>query len=155
MKYLLVLIILILIAGIAFLFRPTTSKQVETAKDEPVVDAVLVGGGIMSATLGTYFTELEPNWQIRMFERLDQVAQESSNGFNNAGTGHSGFMEMNYTEEKNGKMEIAKAEKVASQFEVAKQFWSYQVKQGVLAEPKSFINQFRILLLFGAITFSS
>ncbi|AQV15666.1 malate dehydrogenase (quinone) [Acinetobacter pittii] len=140
LKYLLVLIILILIAGIAFLFRPTTSKQVETAKDEPVVDAVLVGGGIMSATLGTYFTELEPNWQIRMYERLDQVAQESSNGFNNAGTGHSGFMEMNYTEEKNGKMEIAKAEKVASQFEVAKQFWSYQVKQGVLAEPKSFIN---------------
>ena len=62
--------------------------------------------------LGTYFTELEPNWQIRMFERLDQVAQESSNGFNNAGTGHSGFMEMNYTEEKNGKMEIAKAEKL-------------------------------------------
>ena len=61
LKYLLVLIILILIAGIAFLFRPTTSKQVETAKDEPVVDAVLVGGGIMSASLGTYFTELEPN----------------------------------------------------------------------------------------------
>ncbi|MBO9529258.1 MAG: malate:quinone oxidoreductase, partial [Acinetobacter oleivorans] len=140
LKYLLVLIILILIAGIVFLFRPTASKQVETAKDEPVVDAVLVGGGIMSATLGTYLTELEPNWQIRMYERLDQVAQESSNGFNNAGTGHSGFMEMNYTEEKNGKMEIVKAEKVASQFEVAKQFWSYQVKQGVLAEPKSFIN---------------
>ncbi len=114
LKYLLVLIILILIAGIVFLFRPIASKQVQTAKDEPVVDAVLVGGGIMSATLGTYFTELEPNWQIRMFERLDQVAQESSNGFNNAGTGHSGFMEMNYTEEKNGKMEIAKAEKVAS-----------------------------------------
>lgn len=140
LKYLLVLIILILIAGIVFLFRPIASKQVQTAKDEPVVDAVLVGGGIMSATLGTYFTELEPNWQIRMYERLDQVAQESSNGFNNAGTGHSGFMEMNYTEEKNGKMEIAKAEKVASQFEVAKQFWSYQVKQGVLAEPKTFIN---------------
>lgn len=144
LKYLLVLIILILIAGIVFLFRPIASKQVQTAKDEPVVDAVLVGGGIMSATLGTYFTELEPNWQIRMFERLDQVAQESSNGFNNAGTGHSGFMEMNYTEEKNGKMEIAKAEKVASQFEVAKQFWSYQVKQGVLAEPKTFINPVRL-----------
>ena len=155
LKYLLVLIILILIAGIVFLFRPIASKQVQTAKDEPVVDAVLVGGGIMSATLGTYFTELEPNWQIRMYERLDQVAQESSNGFNNAGTGHSGFMEMNYTEEKNGKMEIAKAEKVASQFEVAKQFWSYQVKQGVLAEPKHSLTQFHTLLSFGAITLNS
>lgn len=112
MKYLLVLIILILIAGIVFLFRPIASKQVQTAKDEPVVDAVLVGGGIMSATLGTYFTELEPNWQIRMYERLDQVAQESSNGFNNAGTGHSGFMEMNYTEEKTVRWKLPKLKKL-------------------------------------------
>ena len=112
LKYLLVLIILILIAGIVFLFRPIASKQVQTTKDEPVVDAVLVGGGIMSATLGTYFTELEPNWQIRMFERLDQVAQESSNGFNNAGTGHSGFMEMNYTEEKTVRWKLPKLKKL-------------------------------------------
>lgn len=140
LKYLAVFIILLLIAVLIFLFRPTASKKVQTANNEQVVDAVLVGGGIMSATLGTYLSELEPDWQIRMYERLDQVAQESSNGLNNAGTGHSGFMEMNYTSEKDGKMDISKAVKVAEQFEVAKQFWSYQVKQGVLGEPKSFIN---------------
>lgn len=140
LKYLAVFIVLLLIAVLIFLFRPTASKKVQTANNEQVVDAVLVGGGIMSATLGTYLSELEPDWQIRMYERLDQVAQESSNGLNNAGTGHSGFMEMNYTSEKDGKMDISKAVKVAEQFEVAKQFWSYQVKQGVLGEPKSFIN---------------
>jgi malate dehydrogenase (quinone) len=139
-KYLLVLISMVLIAFIAFLFRPIASKQVNTSANDAVVDVVLVGGGIMSATLGTYLTELEPNWQIRMFERMDKVAQESSNGFNNAGTGHSGFMEMNYTEIKDGKMNISKAENVAKQFEVAKQFWAYQVQQGVLVNPKSFIN---------------
>ncbi|MEG2358294.1 malate dehydrogenase (quinone) [Acinetobacter sp.] len=140
LKYLAVFIVLLLIAALIFLFRPTASKKIQTANNEQVVDAVLVGGGIMSATLGTYLSELEPDWQIRMYERLDQVAQESSNGLNNAGTGHSGFMEMNYTSEKDGKMDISKAVKVAEQFEVAKQFWSYQVKQGVLGEPKSFIN---------------
>ena len=140
LKYLTVFVVLLLLAVLIFLFRPTVSKKIQTSNNEPVVDAVLVGGGIMSTTLGTYLTELEPNWQIRMYERLDQVAQESSNGFNNAGTGHSGFMEMNYTSEKDGKMDITKAVKVAEQFEVAKQFWSYQVKQGVLGEPTSFIN---------------
>ena len=140
LKYLLVLIVLLIIAVVIFLFRPVTSKKIQTTSNEPVVDAVLVGGGIMSATLGTYLSELEPNWQIRMYERLDNVAQESSNGFNNAGTGHSGFMEMNYTSEKDGKMDISKAVNVAEQFEVAKQFWSYQVKEGVLGQPNSFIN---------------
>lgn len=106
LKYLAVFIVLLLLAVLIFLFRSTASKKIQTSNDEPVVDAVLVGGGIMSATLGTYLTELEPNWKIRMYERLDQVAQESSNGFNNAGTGHSGFMEMNYTSEKDGKMDI-------------------------------------------------
>ncbi|MFU9047806.1 malate dehydrogenase (quinone) [Acinetobacter tibetensis] len=140
LKYLAVFVVLLLLAVLIFLFRPTVSKKIQTSNNEPVVDAVLVGGGIMSTTLGTYLTELEPNWKIRMYERLDQVAQESSNGFNNAGTGHSGFMEMNYTSEKDGKMDITKAVKVAEQFEVAKQFWSYQVKQGVLGKPTSFIN---------------
>ncbi|WP_130802213.1 malate dehydrogenase (quinone) [Acinetobacter ihumii] len=140
LKYLLVVIIIVLIAGLIFLFRPISSKPIQTSSQDPVVDVVLVGGGIMSATLGTYLTELEPQWQVRMYERLDQVGQESSNGLNNAGTGHSGFMEMNYTEEKDGKMDISKAVKVAEQFEIAKQFWAYQVKNGVLGQPKSFIN---------------
>ena len=124
-KYLLVLLLVLIVIAIVFLFRPITSKAIKTKNDETVVDAVLVGGGIMSATLGTYLNELQPDWNIRMYERLDAVAQESSNGFNNAGTGHSGFMEMNYTSEKDGKMDISKAVKVASQFEIAKQFWAY------------------------------
>lgn len=139
-KYLLVLLVVLIIIAIAFLFRPITSKAIKTKSDEPVVDVVLIGGGIMSATLGTYLNELQPDWNIRMYERLDAVAQESSNGFNNAGTGHSGFMEMNYTEEKDGKMDISKAVKVAGQFEIAKQFWAHQVKQGVLDTPNTFIN---------------
>ena len=94
-KYLLVLLLVLIVIAIVFLFRPITSKAIKTKNDETVVDAVLVGGGIMSATLGTYLNELQPDWNIRMYERLDAVAQESSNGFNNAGTGHSGFMEMN------------------------------------------------------------
>ena len=97
LKYLLIIFIIILIIGLIFLFRPIASKQVTTQADDQVVDVVLIGGGIMSATLGTYLNELQPNWKIQMYERLDQVGQESSNGLNNAGTGHSGFMEMNYT----------------------------------------------------------
>ncbi|WP_043970823.1 MULTISPECIES: malate dehydrogenase (quinone) [Acinetobacter] len=139
-KYLLVLIVVLIIIAIAFLFRPVASKAIKTTNNEPTVDVVLIGGGIMSATLGTYLNELQPDWNIRMYERLDAVAQESSNGFNNAGTGHSGFMEMNYTEEKDGKMDISKAINVAGQFEIAKQFWAYQVKQGVLETPNTFIN---------------
>lgn len=141
LKFLIAFALLLLIILLAYLFRPVASKQVSGLDEEPVVDVVLIGGGIMSATLGTYLSELEPNWQIRMFERLDAVGQESSYGFHNAGTGHSGFMEMNYTAVgDDGKISIERAEKIASQFEVAKQFWAYQVKQGRLGEPKSFIN---------------
>ena len=139
-KYLLIILVVLFVIGLIFLFRPTASNSVNTKADEPVVDVVLVGGGIMSATLGTYLSELEPSWQVRMYERLDQVGQESSKGLNNAGTGHSGFMEMNYTPEKDGKVDIKKAIDTASQFEVSKQFWSYQVKNGVLGQPTSFIN---------------
>lgn len=140
LKYFLIVIVIAIILAIAFLFRPIASKPVKTAADEPVVDVVLIGGGIMSATLGTYLSELEPDWKINMYERLDQVALESSKGLNNAGTGHSGFMEMNYTSEKDGKMDITKAVNTASQFEVTKQFWAYQVKNGVLKAPNTFIN---------------
>lgn len=67
------------------------------ASEEQETDVLLIGGGIMSATLGTYLRELEPEWSMTMVERLEGVAQESSNGRNNAGTGHSALMELNYT----------------------------------------------------------
>lgn len=104
-------------------------------------DVVLIGGGIMSATLGTLLKELEPDWDINVFERLDECAQESSNVWNNAGTGHSALCELNYTSEKeDGTMDISKAIKINEQFQVSKQFWSCLVKKGQLQNPEAFIR---------------
>ncbi|MCX4194657.1 malate dehydrogenase (quinone) [Methylobacterium organophilum] len=105
------------------------------------VDVLLIGGGIMSATLGVWLNELESNWSIQMIERLDQVALESSNGWNNAGTGHSALAELNYTpEKKNGQIEIAKAVEINEAFQVTRQFLAHQVKTGVMTDPRAFIN---------------
>ena len=89
-------------------------------------DIILIGGGIMSATLGVLLKELEPGLKIGIFERLDRVAAESSDAWNNAGTGHSAFCELNYTPDApdNQPIDIAKAVKIASQFELSKQFWA-------------------------------
>ena len=111
------------------------------ATEEQETDVVLIGGGIMSATLGTYLQELEPEWSMTMVERLDGVAQESSNGWNNAGTGHSALMELNYTPKKaDGSVSIEKAVDINEAFQVSRQFWAHQVQSGVLHEPHSFIN---------------
>ena len=108
---------------------------------EKTVDALLIGGGIMSATLATYLHELEPSWTMEVHERLPSVADESSNAWNNAGTGHSAFCELNYTPEKaDGSIDISKAVSIAESFEVSKQFWAHQVERGVLQEPRRFIN---------------
>ena len=114
------------------------AKQPEPEKS---VDVLLIGGGIMSASLGTYLNELEPTWKIDLYERLPEVASESSNPWNNAGTGHSALAELNYTPEKaDGSIDISKAVAINESFEISKQFWAYQVEQGVLKNPKSFIN---------------
>uniref|UniRef100_A0A1I7YRR6 Malate dehydrogenase (quinone) n=1 Tax=Steinernema glaseri TaxID=37863 RepID=A0A1I7YRR6_9BILA len=111
------------------------------SEPEKTVDVLLIGGGIMSASLGTYLNELEPDWSIDVYERMDKVAEESSNAWNNAGTGHSAFCELNYTSEAaDGSMDISKAVGVNEQFEISKQFWAYQVEQKVLNNPTSFIN---------------
>lgn len=108
---------------------------------EKTVDVLLIGGGIMSATLGTYLHELEPEWTIDVYERLPSVADESSNAWNNAGTGHSAFCELNYTPQKaDGSIDISKAVTIAESFEISKQFWAHQVERGVLQEPRRFIN---------------
>ncbi|WP_225774524.1 malate dehydrogenase (quinone) [Pseudomonas sp. Marseille-Q5115] len=105
------------------------------------VDVLLIGGGIMSSTLGIWLNELEPGWTMEMVERLDGVAEESSNGWNNAGTGHSALAELNYTpEDKNGHVEIAKAVEINEAFQISRQFWSWQVRNDVLKNPRSFIN---------------
>lgn len=97
------------------------------------VDVVLIGAGIMSATLGMMLKELEPGLSIEIFERLDVAASESSDAWNNAGTGHSAFCELNYTpEQEDGSVDTSKAINIAESFEVSKQFWAYLVQKGYL-----------------------
>ncbi len=122
-----------------------TDKEVDFPVSENVVEAktdvVLVGAGIMSATLGALMRQLQPDWSITAFERLDAAAAESSDPWNNAGTGHSALCELNYTPGKpDGSVEIAKAVNVNEQFQVSRQFWSYAVDNGILSDPKDFIN---------------
>ncbi|MFD1715477.1 malate:quinone oxidoreductase [Amnibacterium flavum] len=107
---------------------------------EPV-DVVLIGGGIMSATLGTLLHRLEPTWSIRIYERLGEVAAESSNPWNNAGTGHAAYCELNYTPERpDGSIDIASAVKVNEQFQLSREFWSALVEGSYLTDPAQFIN---------------
>ncbi|MGF7123471.1 malate dehydrogenase (quinone) [Rhodococcus sp. BE178] len=104
-------------------------------------DVVLVGAGIMSATLGAILRQVQPDWSITTFERLDAAAAESSDPWNNAGTGHSALCELNYTPAKSdGTVDITKAINVNEQFQVSRQFWSYAVDNGILTDPKEFIN---------------
>nr|WP_199162856.1 malate dehydrogenase (quinone) [Elizabethkingia sp. ASV34] len=118
---------------------------------KPKYDVVLIGGGIMSATLGTMLHEFDPNLKIALFERLKDVARESSSAWNNAGTGHSAFCELNYTtEKKDGSVDISKAEKIAEQFEISKQFWAYLISKGYIDSPREFINSCpHMSLVFG------
>jgi len=115
--------------------------QFRADKADRKVDVLLIGGGIMSATLGVYLAELEPSWTYEVFERLDKVAEESSNGWNNAGTGHSALCELNYTPmDDKGKVQISKAVEINENFQISRQFWSHQVRKGVLGNPREFIN---------------
>jgi malate dehydrogenase (quinone) len=108
---------------------------------QPYKHITLIGGGIMSATLGILLKELNPNFSITIYERLDKVAAESSDAWNNAGTGHSAFCELNYTPEKeDGHIDISKAKKIASSFELSKSFWAYLVNAKYFDNPESFIN---------------
>ncbi|MDN3548623.1 malate dehydrogenase (quinone) [Mucilaginibacter aquaedulcis] len=108
----------------------------------PLTDVVLIGAGVMSATLGTMLKILEPGFKIEIFERLGEVGAESSVAMNNAGTGHSGFCELNYTpQQTDGSVEIKKALKIAEQFEVSKQFWSFLVESKLIQGPGEFIRK--------------
>ncbi len=115
------------------------SKKNKAAETNP--DVVLIGAGIMSATLGVMLKQLQPDLTIEVFERLDIVAGESSDAWNNAGTGHSALCELNYTPQKaDGSIETVKAVKIAEQFEVSKEFWAYLVEQKLVGDPDQFIR---------------
>ncbi|NQD65856.1 malate:quinone oxidoreductase [Bacillus haikouensis] len=103
-------------------------------------DVILIGAGVMSATLGSLLKELAPEWEIKVFEKLANAGEESSNEWNNAGTGHAALCELNYTSEKpDGTIDITKAVKVNEQFQISRQFWSYLVNSNLIQNPQDFI----------------
>jgi malate dehydrogenase (quinone) len=113
----------------------------KTNNSGDVTDVVLIGAGIMSATLGVLLKELQPDLSIEIFERLDVAAAESSDAWNNAGTGHSAFCELNYTPQReDGSVETAKAVQIAESFEVSKQFWAFLIQNRLIGSPDKFIQ---------------
>ncbi|HHK1997171.1 TPA: malate dehydrogenase (quinone) [Pseudomonas aeruginosa] len=109
--------------------------------DHETVDMLLVGAGIMSATLAVLLKELDPNLKMEVVELQESGAIESSNPWNNAGTGHAGLCELNYTPQSaDGSIDIKKAVGINTMFEVSKQFWSHLVAKGTFGSPKTFIN---------------
>src|SRR5580704_2702917 len=117
--------------------QPMTTSIPST--DHP--DVVLVGAGIMSATLAVILKELDPSLKIEIYEVLGSEAQESSNAWNNAGTGHAALCELNYTpENSDGSIDISNALQVNTEFDLSRQLWSYLVKKGAIKNPQSFIH---------------
>jgi len=112
-----------------------------TQPSDTHADIVLVGGGVMSATLAILLKELQPGLTITLFESLEGVAAESSNAWNNAGTGHAALCELNYTPQRDdGSINVTKALEINESFEVSRQFWSHLVERGVIGSPSSFIH---------------
>src|SRR3984957_19067599 len=104
-------------------------------------DVVLIGAGIMSATLGTLLKELEPSLSISILEVLSDCALESSGSWNNAGTGHAANCELNYTPQlSDGSIDISKALEVNTEYDLSRQLWAYLVKKGAIKDPQSFIH---------------
>jgi len=109
--------------------------------NKQTTDVVLIGAGAMSTCLGTLLNQLDPSLNITMVERLDQVAMESTDVLNNAGTGHAGYCELNYTPQaEDGSIDISKALEINAAFEISLQFWSSLVEKNILPEPAKFIN---------------
>lgn len=110
-------------------------------KSQAQKNIILVGAGIMSATLASILKEVEPDMNITIYEKLAKPGEESSNEWNNAGTGHSALCELNYTtENQDGSIDISKAITINEQFQVSKQFWTYLVNTDQLNNPSDFIN---------------
>src|SRR6201987_737615 len=104
-------------------------------------DVLLVGAGIMSATLAVLLKELDPKLKIEIHEVLASEAQESSNAWNNAGTGHAALCELNYTPERgDGTVDISKAVEVNTEFDLSRQLWAYLVEKGSIKDPQAFLH---------------
>jgi malate dehydrogenase (quinone) len=104
-------------------------------------DVILIGAGIMSATLGVLLKELQPSLDIAVLEVLGGPALESSEAWNNAGTGHAANCELNYTPQRSdGSVDISRALQVNVEFDLSRQLWTYLVRKGSIREPRSFIH---------------
>lgn len=110
------------------------------ALSEP--DVLLIGSGIMSATLGAMLKNLNPDYSIQLYEAADAFAQEASNGWHNAGTGHAGICELSYTPDRgeDGEVDVGKAIEIFRQFEDSKYFWGHLVRSEVISDPTTFVN---------------
>ncbi len=108
--------------------------------DKP--DVILIGSGIMSANLGAMLKCLRPDLKIQVYEVSAELAQESSNAWNNAGTGHAGICELSYTPNRNqdGAVDVSNAIAIYDQFEKSRQFWAFAVSEGMIDSPRDFIN---------------
>ncbi|SFD89487.1 malate dehydrogenase (quinone) [Lentibacillus persicus] len=104
-------------------------------------DVVLIGAGIMSATLGVLLKELAPDWKMTVFEQLDVAGGESSNEKNNSGTGHAALCELNYTvEQPDGSIDISKAVRINERFQLSRQLWAYLANRDLIEKPRHFIT---------------
>jgi len=107
------------------------------------LDVILIGSGVMSANLGALLKQLDPELRIELYEVTKELSQESSNGWNNAGTGHAGICEVAYTPDRgeDGEIKVDKAIEIFAEFEQTKQFWAHAVRTGMIDQPSEFINQ--------------
>src|SRR5690606_20396935 len=124
-------------------YRKFVSLNIATMKlnNSEETHVVLIGAGIMSATLAVLLRKLNSKIKISIYEKLAVISGESSDALNNAGTGHSGFCEMNYTpEDEKGNIDIQKAINVATSFEMSREFWAYLVETGFIKQPEKFID---------------
>src|SRR5919112_2638854 len=122
---------------------PLSRKAVVSTDLAPATDpdVVLVGGGVMSATLASLLGVVAPDWSVTVFESGPAVAGESSGPWNNAGTGHAALCELNYTPATgDGSVDVTKAVTINEQFQVSRQFWSHLVRAGLTGSPKDFIT---------------
>ncbi len=105
-------------------------------------DVVLIGSGVMSANLGALLKCVSPEMTIQVYEVTEDAAQESSHGWNNAGTGHAGICELSYTpnREVDGSVDVSRVIGIFEQFEASRQFWASAVADGMIENPKEFIN---------------
>ncbi|MCD8879469.1 L-lactate dehydrogenase (quinone) [Staphylococcus kloosii] len=104
-------------------------------------DVILIGAGVLSTTFGSMLKEIEPDWNVKLYERLDRPGIESSNERHNAGTGHAALCELNYTvQQPDGSIDIEKAKEINQEFEISKQYWGHLVREKYIENPKEFIR---------------